>query len=518
VAKKKASRKKKSSKGRRASSGGRQQDTDARRRPEFNLGGSPERGRTRLHQLADQLGRNFGRSTALPLNVAPVARIMRMPFGILMLDWYTRGGLGLHRINRLVGPKSTLKSTLCLRALRSAQTHCRHCKFPIVVSPVTGERDCRCPSPRFWLHNEDDYSWLPSSVAIRLSYGMLPEDAVVKNVKGIGRVPVLKCEPPPHAFYSEATGKLLKKKPKVREIPFIETFRNEPMRCLYLDSEHTIDEAWAAANGVDTSLVLLVGGKWAEQSLQTIEEAVLTREFDFIVIDSTSVLEPKKELEKTYSDTAKVAARATVMSRFVRRHLAAAFEEGLTARYVPTVLMTSQVTTKGINSRHGRTWLDTTDGNAVNHAVSLDIHMNEEGYEFNAAKEYAIWGDFGFRVKKNKLGGSPGVSGTIRFWVKAEENHPIGDSDDLDTVMRYARNPNIGLIVEGTGAAKLTVMSPYLPDEGMAFRTVGACEEFLRENHTVYADLRERVLTALMTRDESLVVSAPAADAATEGM
>jgi hypothetical protein len=269
-------------------------------------------------------------------------------------------------------------------------------------------------------------------------------------------------------------------------------------------------------------LVLLVGGKWAEQSLQTIEEAVLTREFDFIVIDPTSVLEPKKELEKRYTDNPKIAARATIMSRFVRRHLAAAFEDGLTARYVPTVLTTSQVTTKGIGNKSGHTWLDSTDGHAMNHAISLDIHMREEGYDpVSVGKGAAIWGDFGFSIKKNKLGGSPGVTGTIRFWVRAEENHPVGDSDDLDTVMKYARRPAFGLIKEGTGRAKLTVMSPYLPAEGMAFSRVGDCEDFLRDNPTVYADLRERVLSILMDCDEGLVAGAgtpEAASAATEGM
>lgn len=478
-------------------------------RSKLDLGGSADRGRSRLHQLADQIGRSFGRSTALPLSSAPVARVMRMPFGILLLDWYTKGGMVLHRINRLVGPKSTLKSTLCLRAVRSAQHHCRHCKFPMVVNPETGDVDCRCPNPRFWLHDEDDYSWLPSEAAIGLSYGKLPEGSVVKNVRGIGRVPVLKCDPPPHAYYSAATGKKLQKKPKAREIPFVETYRNEPMRCIYLDSEHTIDEAWARANGVDTSLVLLIGGKWAEQSFDTIEDAVMTREFDLIVIDSTSVLEPKKELEKSYNDNAKVAARATIMSRFVRRHLAYAFEEGLTARYSPTVLTTSQVTTKGINSRHGHTWLDTTDGNAMNHAVSLDIHMREKGYTLTPDKREAVHGDFEFTVKKNKAGGSPGVSNIIRFWMKETEKHPVGDSDDLDTVMSYARKPDIGLIVEGTGPAKLTLRSPYLSEERSRFARVGDCEQFLRDNPTVYADLRERVLSKLMSAGVALEVAEP---------
>lgn len=449
-----------------------------------------------MAQLADQLGRSFGQSTALPLSAAPVARVMRMPIGILMFDWRTRGGLVLHRLNRLVGPKSTLKSTICLAATAAAQRTCRHCKYPMVVNPSTGVIDCRCPAPRFWLSDETDYSWLPHDVAIALSYGQLPDGAVVKHVRGIGRVPVLRCTPPPGSRSSKA-----------KDVPFVETFRNEPMRCLYLDSEHTIDEAWARANGVDTSLVLLVGARWAEQSLQTIEEAVLTREFDLVVVDSTSMLESKAELEKTFDERPKVASRATLMSRFVRRHLAAAFEDGLTARYSPTLLCTSQVTTKGIGSKGGRTWLDSTDGHAMNHAVSLDIRMAEDRYEIDEATQRAVYGDFTFQVRKNKAGGSPGANGTIRFWLIETPDHPVGDSDDLETVMRYARDPSIGLIDEGAGAARLTLRSPYVDDGALSFSRVGDCRTFLRDNPTVYADLRQRVLSALMERNASLEVT-----------
>ena len=68
----------------------------------YDLGGSPERGRARLSQLQNVLGRRFGTSTALTLDAAPVARVMRLPFGILMLDWKT-GGVVIGRLNRIQG-------------------------------------------------------------------------------------------------------------------------------------------------------------------------------------------------------------------------------------------------------------------------------------------------------------------------------------------------------------------------------------------------------------------------------
>lgn len=462
----------------------------------YNLGGSPQRGQVRLAALADRVGRAFGRSTALPLNVSPHARVRRLPFGILLLDWLTHGGLVLHRVNRIGGRKSTLKSTLCLAATASAQQHCRHCKHPLVVDPVSGSTDCRCPNPRYWLHDEDAYTYLPHTAAIELVYGRLPEGAVTKHVKGVGKVPVLKCAPPPHLAGTKGHT-------KAREVVFIPTWRNEPMRVFFVDSENTIDVNWAEKNGVNTALVMGCGARWAEQVCETVEEAALTREIDLVIIDSTSVLTPKKELEKSYQDSEKIASRATVLGRFVRRHLAAGFEDGLTARYRPTILCTSQVSTHGIGyGQHA--YLDTTDGNMMDHALSLDIWMTEEGYKLDAKEHQAIYGDFGFRIRKNKAGGSPKVKGTIRYWMQETPDHPVGDSDDLSTVMSYARQPDIGLLEEGRGRALLSLRSRYVEDGLMCFSRVGDCTEFLRAHPTIYADLRERVLSKLMAQSVAL--------------
>ena len=461
-----------------------------------NMSGSPERGRARIHSWADQLGRKWGKSTALPLSTAPVAQFQRLPFGILTLDWKTGGGLVMGRINRLWGKKSTLKSTLCLRALRQAQNHCRYCRCPIVADPGTGEVDCRCPNPRYWLQDEEDYGWLSQEDAIAACYGELPEAAQVKSVKGVGKVPVLACDPPPH---------LQGGKRKKKDVVFVEDYRCEPMRCVYVDTEGTIDSTWAEANGVDTSLVLLVGGQWAEQSLETLEDAILTREFDLIILDSTSMMEVKGEIEKTFHDRRKIGTKATLMSRFAKRYVAACAETGLTARLRPTLLCTSQVTTKGIGGPTPA-WLGPTDGHTFDHAIALDVKMIEAGYTFDKAGEKAIKGAFAFQIRKNKAGGSVGAKGQITFWLQETEKHPVGDSDDLGTVMRYARDMGHGYIEDGAGSNKLILYSDYLEDGSGGFSRVGDCEQFLRDNPTIYDDLRARVLKALMDAGETLEV------------
>ncbi len=91
-----------------------------------------------------------------------------------------------------------------------------------------------------------------------------------------------------------------------------------------------------------------------------------------------------------------------------------------------------------------------------------------------------------------------GAKGTVKFWLVPWEDHPVGDSDDLATVMDYARQMGEGFIKEGSGTAMLTLYTPYVREKQMRFARVGDCVRFLQDHPTVYADLRERVLAKLM--------------------
>ena len=461
----------------------------------FDLRGSADRGRSRIHELGAEMGSHWGTHTAMPLAMAPVAIIHRMPIGIIEFDYRTGGGIVLGRSNRIKGRKDTLKTTMCLRALRAAQKTCRHCKWRLVTDPDTGNINCRCPSQRWWMQKEEDYCWLSQEAAISLFHGHLPEGAEMVTIKGRGKHMALICEPPPHL-----KGKRGMKK---RPIPFGETFRCEPMRCSYTDTEGTIDRVWAEKNGVDPSLVLLIGGKWAEQSLEASERTMLTREFDFNVIDSTSMLETREMLEDR-----KVGARGTpagkqkIMGDFIKRVVAAQAEEGLAGRYRPTLLTTSHLTQKGIGGFGQYAHLGATDGNIYEHGIAMDIHMKADRYIFDKEKQKSIRGEFTFTIAKNHCGGmgSTRTSGQIKFWLIDTPKHPVGDSNDLATVMDYAR---------AFGAAAQRQDDPFIKKRGAGlalhsmvgrkvFKTVTKCREYLKANDTVYDDLRARVLEKLI--------------------
>jgi len=554
--------------------------------------GSPEAGRARLSELEATLGRKFGRTNGMILANSPSARVKRLPFGILTLDAKSGGGAVIGRVNRLWGPKSTLKSTLCLRLLRSAQNHCRHCKEPMVRHPSCtcrirarvaytlnvleklralegdipepgseqfvemwrlevkmrklrdqyGDRldepcsveatreaeplddaeeeakvvrapcvDCSCPKPRWWLESDDDYAWLATSDALTLFAGHLPSEVEWKKVESdieglVLKLPHVLCQPPPAAFVN-ADGSPCKKVPKPKLIKLVPMRRCEPWRCVYVDAEGTIDAEWAEKNGVDLDLVYVVGNRWGEECLEAVEDATLSRDADLIIIDSTSVLEPKKELEKGIHDNVKVAAKAALTGRWVTRHISYMFEDGLLGRYRPTVLCTSQVTIHGLGGK-SHAHKAPTDGNRFEHALSLDISMYSKGYTFDKANEFALWGKFEFTVKKAKVSGtSVGATGEIKFYVREVDEHAVGDSDDLATVMDYARKMGAGFVTDGAGKIVLVLHSRHLPEGCLGFEKVGDLKQFLEANPTIYGDLRARVLRQLQASEIALVVS-----------
>ena len=62
-------------------------------RSKFDLAGSAIRGRARISALASEMGRVWGTHTAMPMDIAPVVNIQRMPIGIIEFDYRTGGGL-----------------------------------------------------------------------------------------------------------------------------------------------------------------------------------------------------------------------------------------------------------------------------------------------------------------------------------------------------------------------------------------------------------------------------------------
>jgi hypothetical protein len=346
-----------------------------------------------------------------------------------------------------------------------------NCKLPIVLDPATDLKNCSCPDPRVTLTDPTHFSLLSPEQMIQIQYGQIP-----MGMKKGGAI---------------LTGHDGKK----TSVELILADRCEPFRCLYIDTEGTIDEAWAVANGVDPSLLLLVGGNWAEQVLDLAEDFILTKEVDLVVLDSLDMLTPGDTLAKALEDTPQIASKAGIMTRAMQKWTTAINEGGLLNRYTPTIVIVCQVRAQHI----GKPWasLGPSGGWAVGHGISLDIRLAPEKYEYKG--DYALFGNFEYMIRKSKAGGFPRSEGKFRFWLRPGKGRQVGDTEDLETVVDHGKKHGF---IEHT--SKWTLLSKFLSGAKKAFGTKTKLKQFLRDNPSVYIDLRTRVLSHLIGEDISI--------------
>lgn len=460
--------------------------------------GDPTMGRDALEAISSSLNRRYGTDHMLPMNKTDYVRRKKLPFGIFVLDQALQGGIPMSHYTRIWGPKSTLKTTLCLRVLGQAQKTCRHCKDPIVAfADEEGEVsiDCGCPTTRYTVSGDPLlYAWLAPEDAAAIIRGELPEKVKWQG-KGKSKKPYVMGTCPEKA--TEEVQKVAKG--NTTKVYFEPMERCEPMRTLYVDTDRTADLNWVEANGVDPSLVMVLGAAWGEQAMDYLEQIMEFGEIDLIVIDSLSGLTPKVLLEAAPEAKEKIAAQATFLKRLFKRLNHFRHMSGLSSRYAPTVLCTSQVSLHGIGGSIPP-WLAPSgaDSNS-DHAISVDIRMQAKGYH-KISDTLADYGDFSFVIKKNKVGGSPEAEGVIRFQLMETEDKKVGDSDDINTVQKLCRE--LGLIYPGKKSKEKAVFETNFNDTKQVykFEKIGDLTDFLAENETIYMDLRNRLMKAMFTK------------------
>lgn len=94
--------------------------------------------------------------------------------------------------------------------------------------------------------------------------------------------------------------------------------QKENLTCAFIDGEHAFDKTYAEALGVDTNELLISQPDYGEQALNIVEHLIDTKEVSVIVIDSTSSLTPKSEIEGDMEDSA-VGTQARMLSKGLRK-------------------------------------------------------------------------------------------------------------------------------------------------------------------------------------------------------
>jgi recombination protein RecA len=88
--------------------------------------------------------------------------------------------------------------------------------------------------------------------------------------------------------------------------------------CAYIDAEHAMDPAYAAAIGVDIDELLISQPDTGEQALEIADTLIRSGALDVVVIDSVAALTPRAEIEGEMGDS-HVGLQARLMSQALRK-------------------------------------------------------------------------------------------------------------------------------------------------------------------------------------------------------
>jgi recombination protein RecA len=103
-------------------------------------------------------------------------------------------------------------------------------------------------------------------------------------------------------------------------------------RCAFIDAEHAMDPAYAAAIGVDVDSLFLCQPDHGEQALEAADLLVRSGELALVVVDSVAALVPRAELEARM-DEQQVGLQARMMSKGLRKLAGHLREAGTTCLF-----------------------------------------------------------------------------------------------------------------------------------------------------------------------------------------
>ncbi len=138
----------------------------------------------------------------------------------------------------------------------------------------------------------------------------------------------------------------------------------------FVDAEHALDPAYAAALGVDVDELLVSQPDTGEQALEIVELLVRSGAVDVVVVDSVAALTPRAEIEGEMGD-AHVGLQARLMSQALRKLT------GVLSKSRTTAIFINQIREKiGVMYGNPET---TPGGRALKFYASVRLEVRRKG-------------------------------------------------------------------------------------------------------------------------------------------
>lgn len=132
---------------------------------------------------------------------------------------------------------------------------------------------------------------------------------LIDSLSGIGGFPRGRIS---EVFGDEAVGK------STILMQAIAHAQEQGLKCLLADTEYSYTLPYGEALGIDNEALGLIRAQFAEDVLDTILEAIESKEYDLIVLDSIGGLHTRAEAEKTTGEKT-IGGQAGIVAKFCRK-------------------------------------------------------------------------------------------------------------------------------------------------------------------------------------------------------
>lgn len=221
------------------------------------------------------------------------------------------------------------------------------------------------------------------------------------------------------------------------------------LNCLWADVEWSYSPSYASSLGVDNSKLGLIRERYAEATLEAIEEAADSGNWDLIVLDSVGGILPRAEAEKGI-DGKTIGGQAGLLAKFCRKIV-----PSLNTNDVALVVINHSF----IDIMSGK--LLTSGGKKLAYHKSLSIRLKlKQGVSLKQGDRKVgkvVVGE----VKKNKHAGTEGleVDGQLIFGTGFSASADLlGDAIDRGVITKKGVTYWFGDLKLGVGLGKVRTM------------------------------------------------------------
>lgn len=176
-------------------------------------------------------------------------------------------------------------------------------------------------------------------------------------------------------------------------LALIKSAQAQGVKCIWVDAEWAWDDAYARSLGVDTSKLLFLQTRAAEDALNGLLEYVEKGKDTLIVIDAVGALHAREEAEKD-AESRTIGAQSSLIARFCRKIVPM-----LALNNNALVVLNHEYTP--LISNGGRPQVMTSGGKKLEYHKSIWIRLTKTGTNLKSGEDFV-----GFRVeaeiKKNK--------------------------------------------------------------------------------------------------------------------